>query len=97
MNIINTIKDLRGKRGLTQAQLAEAAGLSTTYISQLESGLKSPTLKSLEKISQALEVPFPILSFLSLGPEDVAPAKRDAFEFIRPSVLKMVEEFFVGE
>lgn len=97
MNIIETIKNLRGKRGMTQAQLATASELSTTYISQLESGLKSPTLKSLEKISNALDVPFPILSFLSLGPEDVAPAKREAFEFIRPSVNKMVEEFFLGE
>lgn len=50
------IKYLRRLRNLTQAHLAEKAGLSVNYISQIETGVASPTLKTLLTISQALNV-----------------------------------------
>ena len=97
MNLIKTIARLRKRKGMSQAQLAKVSGLSTTYISLMESGKKSPTLKSLEKISQGLEVPFPILSFMALDDEDVHPDKRSAFKLVAPAVNAMIEEFFLGE
>lgn len=41
---------------LSQEQLAERAGIHRTYISQLERGLKSPTLEVLIRISTALDL-----------------------------------------
>ena len=38
---MNNLKDLRQQAGLTQEQLAQAAGLSKNYISQLERGTRS--------------------------------------------------------
>ena len=96
MSVVSKIRELREKKGLSQAELASRAGLSTTYISMLEGGKKSPTLNSLEKISAALDIPFPILSFLSWSTDDIAPEKRVAFEFIKPSVDAMIEEFFLN-
>ena len=40
------------KAGLTQEALAEKAGLHGSYISQLERGVKSATLETLECISE---------------------------------------------
>ena len=95
MNLIKKITEIRKEKGMSQAELAKAAGLSTTYISFIESGKKSPTLKSLEKISQALNIPFPILSFLALDENDVHPDKRAAFELVRPAVKAMVNLYVV--
>lgn len=95
MNLPDKIRDLREAKGMSQAALSEKSGLSATYISLIESGKKSPTLKSLQKISTGLDVPFPVLSFLALDEEDVAPEKRDAFKIIGPSVTAMLQEFFV--
>jgi transcriptional regulator with XRE-family HTH domain len=55
------LRELRKKRGLTQEALAESADLSGNYISDLELGLKVPSLTILVRLSQALEVATPEL------------------------------------
>ncbi|TWH45151.1 helix-turn-helix domain-containing protein [Sporomusa sp. KB1] len=45
-----TLKKLRIEKGLSQEELAARVGLHRTYISQLERGLKSPSLRTIEKI-----------------------------------------------
>jgi transcriptional regulator with XRE-family HTH domain len=46
----------RGQKGLSQEELGNRAGLHRTFISQLERGLKSPTLDSLFPICDVLGV-----------------------------------------
>ncbi len=48
------VRRLRHARGLTLVQLAEAAGLSHPFLSQLERGLARPSIGSLERIARAL-------------------------------------------
>lgn len=52
----NPIRVWREYRALTQQQLAEKAGISKPYLSQLESGKRSGTTDMLKKIAQALHV-----------------------------------------
>ncbi len=55
------LRELRKARGLTQEAVAEAADLSGNYISDLELGLKVPSLTILVRLSQALDVAAPDL------------------------------------
>ena len=55
------LRDLRKARGLTQEALAEAADLSGNYISDLELGLKVPSLTILVRLSEALDIGTPEL------------------------------------
>lgn len=50
------IKCERLKKSLKQYELAKKVGISNTYLSDIEVGRTSPSLKTLEKISKALEV-----------------------------------------
>jgi len=50
------IGNLRRKKGLSQEAFADLAGLHRTYISQLERGLKSPTIDVLMKVAGALNL-----------------------------------------
>lgn len=50
------LKRLRREEGLSQEALGAEADLHRTYISQLERGLKSPSLKTLYRISMALGI-----------------------------------------
>lgn len=50
------VKYLRRLSNFTQAQLAEKTNLSVNYISEIETGITSPTLKTLLKIAQELNV-----------------------------------------
>ena len=50
------VKHLRHLANLTQAQLAEMTNLSVNYVSEIETGIASPTLKTLLRLAQALHV-----------------------------------------
>ena len=50
------IKELREKNHLSQNALANLAGVSPTYIYQLERGEKSPTIEYLNYICGALNI-----------------------------------------
>jgi transcriptional regulator with XRE-family HTH domain len=51
------VRQLRLAAGWTQEQLAEAAGITTTYTSDLERGTKVPSLTIVLRISRALRMP----------------------------------------
>ncbi|WYL96886.1 MAG: helix-turn-helix transcriptional regulator [Gloeotrichia echinulata IR180] len=50
------IQRRRIEKNLSQEYLAELTGLHRTYISQLERGLKSPSIRVLSHITRALNV-----------------------------------------
>ncbi len=50
------IKELRKRKGFTQEQLAELINMEQNSISVIESGRNFPTLGTLEKIAQILDV-----------------------------------------
>ena len=52
--VANRIKELREAKKMTQNALATAAGVSPTYIYQLERGEKSPTVEYLDHICWGL-------------------------------------------
>jgi DNA-binding XRE family transcriptional regulator len=52
----NPLRVWREYRGLTQQQVAEAAGISKPYLSQLESGQRKGTAEVLAGVAKALNV-----------------------------------------
>jgi transcriptional regulator with XRE-family HTH domain len=51
------LRQLRLDAGWTQEQFAEAAGITTTYTSDLERGTKVPSLTILLRVSRAFRMP----------------------------------------
>ena len=51
------IKIIRKHRGMTQDDLAKASGLSRPYLTEIETGRKEGSIKSLKAIAKALNVP----------------------------------------
>lgn len=52
----NNLREMREKRNLTQAQLAEKVGISQQAYSQIEKGDTNPSLETALKISSALKI-----------------------------------------
>lgn len=48
------VRKSRVEAGLTQEQLSERSGFSQQYISDMERGLRNPTIVSLYELAQAL-------------------------------------------
>lgn len=94
MDLGSIIKNNRKQKGQTQNEFASLCGITQTYLSQIENNSKEPNLSTLKTISNNLDIPLPILFFLSITEDDVHPNKREAFGIVSPSVKSLVNEFF---
>ncbi|HVC33312.1 MAG TPA: helix-turn-helix transcriptional regulator [Chloroflexota bacterium] len=61
------LREKRGAAAFSQEELAHRAKLHPTYISQLERGLKSPSLAAIESLARALD----------LRPDELVKAAQD--------------------
>jgi transcriptional regulator with XRE-family HTH domain len=69
------LREIRLSRGISQERLAIDAGCDRTFPSLVERGLRSPTIRSLVRLADALEVrPHEIV----LRMEDYLPKRRRA-------------------
>jgi transcriptional regulator with XRE-family HTH domain len=105
VNFKTTLKQLRKKAGLTQAELAIAIGTSQAAVANYESGTKAPELAKLPAIAKALGVTVAELFEEGQTGQQAAKARgnpnrrtvklQKAFEKLRPVeqqlVLKQVE------
>ncbi|MGL4773970.1 MAG: helix-turn-helix domain-containing protein [Clostridium sp.] len=55
-NLGRMVKKKRKEKNLTQLEVGEIAGISNSYISDIENGRTNPSIKSLVKICKALEI-----------------------------------------
>lgn len=58
----NPIKIIRKYRGLTQDDLAQAAGISRPYLTEIETGRKNGSVKAMKALAGALHVPLDALA-----------------------------------
>jgi len=102
--VSQNVRMLREIRGLSQHQLGKKIGFSNTYICQIESGKLNISLKVVERLAKALEVPFKMLfeeNLLSLPlsaferfpyePEEIEKLKQEkerAKEKLRQDLFK---------
>jgi CheY-like chemotaxis protein len=54
--LAHAIKQQRSALGISQEELAARAGLHRTYVSEVERGERNPSITSVEKLAQALEI-----------------------------------------
>jgi transcriptional regulator with XRE-family HTH domain len=52
----DALRELRKEKGISQEQLALNGGVDRTYVSLIERGVQSPTLRTLFKLATVLEV-----------------------------------------
>lgn len=58
----SAIKILREYRGMTQSDLAQLAGLSRSYLTEIETGKKDGSVRALKSIADALNAPVGLLA-----------------------------------
>ncbi|QTL99532.1 DUF2294 family protein [Iocasia frigidifontis] len=63
------IRQFRERKSISQQELSEISGLSQSFISSIENNLKSPTIRSLKELAQALDISHEELVKTALFPE----------------------------
>lgn len=79
-----SVRSWRGRLGISQEELAERAGLHRTYVCDIERGARNVSLKSIEKLAKALEVPLSTLFSSKLEPleEKADSARADGVDIL---------------
>jgi len=94
MNLGKSIQTFRKQKGIRQSIIATKCGITTTYLSQIENNKKEPTIATLKKICNAMDIPIPILLILSINDDDIPPEKKESFKFIMPTFKQIIEDVF---
>lgn len=77
LDFAHRLRALRHERGLSQEQLADLAGLDRTYVSSCETGRRNVTLRTICRLSAALDVdPGALVSALCSGEPPDVTSKR---------------------
>src|SRR5438874_1539115 len=67
MRLGSTIRRLRLASGLSQAKLAQRAGVTPSFLSRIERDTREPTLTVLRRLAEHLNAPFGVLLAAALG------------------------------
>lgn len=70
MNYGRAIRIARTAYGLTQGEFAGRLSVGASHLSLIESGKRQPSLRVLNEISTALEVPLHLLTLLASAPSE---------------------------
>ena len=85
------LRELRVERGMTQAELAQKAKVTTTYISKLESAGAAPGLDLLQNLATALGAGITDLVPIS-PPEDTSGVAREQVRKLFDSLMKTADQ-----
>ena len=100
MNIGLAIKSIRKKLSITQYELAEKCEISQTSLSQIETGVKRPSQRTITKVCDVLDIPESIIYIVAMQEADVPPSKKGVYELVYPSIkslaLQMVSAEHIG-
>jgi transcriptional regulator with XRE-family HTH domain len=95
MELGQRIKTRRKELNLSLRDLAEQVDLTASFLSQVERDLASPSIDSLRKISQALEVP--IFYFLIEGNSTCPVVRRDQRRKVIPAGSHLIYELLTPD
>ncbi len=94
MKTHEVIKVLIKNKGISQKDLCKQVKISQTAMSFILNGRTEPKKETLEKISEALEVPVPIIKYLTLEEKDIPDNKKEIFKILNPSMESFIKEIF---
>lgn len=91
MSMYEVYERLRNEKGLSNAEVSRATGVSTATLSQWKTGLYTPKMDKLEKIAAFLSVPVEYLVTGSLPSMD-SDAARIAEYIIENDTVRLIVE-----
>lgn len=77
---------------MSQEELAFKSGLNPAHLGQIERALKNPTIKTLERIANSLDVPISSLLSFHTPPDENSPEDKTAFNSIVGRISNMTDK-----
>lgn len=91
----NALRKVREYHGFGLSEAASQLGLSKSYLSEIESGQKTPTLRVLEKYSEVFHIPVSnFLFFSEKMKDDEGAIEYRTRQIASEKILKIMDKFF---
>jgi transcriptional regulator with XRE-family HTH domain len=97
MNYSKAIRIARALSDIPQKELAERISLDPSLISMLEAGKRRPSLATLEKISEHLEIPFHLLTLLASEPDDLHGISQEEMAQLASGLTRLLFQGKIDE
>lgn len=85
------LEKARKHADLSQRKLAQLAGFDASYVSQLESGRRKPSLEALEKLADAIGMPVSVLLLMCAEKDDIRGIGQKDVKTLLTQVLAVLE------
>lgn len=89
--INQALKKIREFHNMKQYELANTIGISNSYLSEIESGKKSPSLELLKKYSEVFDIPVSSLIYFSEELEKPTTSSNTIKVKAKKFLLKLLE------
>ena len=96
MNISDGLKTARLRSGLKQFEFAKKAKISQTYVSQIESGKKEPSIDVLKRYEKITKQPLAVILWDAMTEESVQKTKLTEYRKIKPIIDDLINSMFSG-
>jgi transcriptional regulator with XRE-family HTH domain len=83
-------------RGISQTEISKQTGLSKTFLSLIEHDYRDASMVSLKKISKVLDVPIPVIYWLSLDTDDLKMANQEMARKYKKAVDEIITKMFIN-
>jgi transcriptional regulator with XRE-family HTH domain len=90
MNYSKAIRVARSLADLSQGDLADRAGIDRSYLSLIESGKRNASVETIEKIADALKLPFHLMALLGSEQRDIQRANARQIEDLSLALTKLI-------
>ena len=93
MNLGNTLRIIRKKKGFTLESVYNKTGYSASHLSLTENNKNEPSIKMLRKLAKVYNIPVPIIFFYSIEDSDIQK-NIIIFKIVKPLIETIIEHCF---
>jgi transcriptional regulator with XRE-family HTH domain len=90
MKFGKAIRICRAAQGISQKGLAARANVKPSYVSLIESGKRSPSVKTVEKIAAGLGVPIHLVMILAAEPDEIIKGNAANIREFTSAILELL-------
>ena len=92
MNYGKTLAVIRAAKGLQQKELAELLGVTSSYVSRVESGDRPMSSKMIEKLAHATKIPKELILLLGQDSKKLEAEDSKTVDRLSGELLKIIIE-----
>lgn len=83
------IRKIRKHIGLSQGELSQRCAISQTALSQIESGAKYPSERTIKKVCEVLDIPESLIYILGMNDKDIPASKAAIYKVAFPLIQEL--------